>query len=203
MIRITETNNLKFDLVQVGEIKGTQITKNQYVPGRIYYLNVSVPKTDLNQEEVQFLSNGKDYYDIKPVGLCLYHENWKEFSIFINFKVIPPLILNNLINSYFNIIKQYGYPSLLDKENKLIDLEKRSNLDLPFYFITSKQLSDLVGIKLSYSINKYKVENIITANLIDWDKIGFLINSRVTFDGILPFPPNIEKIYNTFVEETQ
>ena len=197
-----EKNNGQYAYEQITEMVGVSQSRGQYLPGRIYSLAIQSPFANLREEEVALLNNGRQYYDINPVGLNLYTENFKEVTVFLNFRVIPPNVLAKLLEGYYYFSSRNGMQKLF-KEGKLIDLKERSLLDQPFYFIPPSILTKLLGLaNLNYAINKYNNDQIISAKLIDWDHFGMLVNPKVSTRGLYPDPINIASIYEDFVQNS-
>jgi hypothetical protein len=196
-----EKNNGRFSYSEVAA-KGISQTRGQYLPGRIYSLRIQSPVANLTEDVVYELSGGRNYYDLNPFGLSLFTENFKEVSVFINFKVIPPNILSKLLEAYYYFASKNGLQNLY-REGKLIDLKERSLLDQRFYLMPPSILVQILGLQsLGYAINKYNNDQIIEATLIDWDQFGMMVNPRVSTQGLYPEPVNIAAVYEDFVENS-
>lgn len=196
-----EKNNGRFSLTEVA-MDGIPQNRGQYLPGRIYSLQIQSPVANLNEDAVMELNNGRAYYDLNPIGLNLFTENFKEVSVFINFKVIPPNILSKLLEGYYYFASKNGMTNLY-REGKLIDLKERSLLDQRFYMVPPSLLVQIMGLaSLNYAINKYNNDQIIGARLIDWDKFGMLVNPKVSTIGLYPEPINIASVYEDFVQNS-
>lgn len=198
-----EKNDGRFTFEQVVEKVGIEVPAGQLLPGRIYSLVVESPVLDLNEETISQINFGRDYYDLAPIGLNLYTNNFKEISLFLNFKVIPPNVLNKLLEAHRYFCGKNGLANLYDSNKNLIDLKKRNNLDQRLYFTPSKILSDMLGLEsLNYAINKYDNELIKSRRLIDWDDIGMLVNLAKSTTGIFPQPANLQRIYENFLQSS-
>lgn len=196
-----EKNNGRFSFSEIAA-NGIPQTRGQYLPGRIYSLKIQSPVANLNEEAVMTLNNGRRYYDLNPVGLSLFTENFKEISVFINFKVIPSNILNKILEGYYYFASKNGMANLF-REGKLIDIKERSLLDQRFYLVPPALLTQIMGLaSLNYAINKYNNDQIIEARLIDWDQFGMLVNPRISTLGLYPEPINIASVYEDFVENS-
>ena len=198
-----EKNNGESNLIQVAAELGKTPNLILPLPGRIYSLRIKSPLPDLNEETVPLINFNRQYYDLNPVGLCLYNENFRQVCLFLNFKVIPPQILRKLLEAYYELSKQNGLTSLYNQQGELISLEKRQLLDKRFYFLTSTILSNLLGLKsLNYAINKYDTSLIEGIKLIDWDNYGKLVNAKITDIGFYPKPFNVNDMFNAFIESS-
>ena len=66
--------------------------------------------------------------------------------------------------------------------------------------ITPSLISELSGAdNLYYAINKYSMDDISSARLIDWNQFGMLVNPRLSDRGLLPSPINLAKVYEDFL----
>jgi hypothetical protein len=64
-------------------------------------------------------------------------------------------------------------------------------------------LSQIVGAdNLNYAINKYRIDEIAEARLIDWDQFGMLVNPKISTRGIFPDPINMERVFTDFIENS-
>ena len=196
-----EKNNGRFSYSEIAA-SGIPQTRGQYLPGRIYSLKIQSPIPNLNEETVPLINGGRQYYDLNPVGLNLFTENFKEVSVFINFKVIPPNILSKLLEGFYYFASKNGLQNLY-RDGKLIDLKERSLIDQRFYLMPPSILVQILGLQsLSYAINKYNNDQIIEATLIDWDQFGMLVNPKVSTTGLFPEPFNIATVYEDFVQNS-
>lgn len=197
-----EKNNGRFSYEELASELGIAQTRGQYLPGRIYSLNIQSPAANLDEETVNLLTNGKGYYDLNPIGLSLFTDNFKEITVFLNFRVIPPNILSKILEGYYYFAGKNGLANLF-KDGKLIDIKERSLMDQRFYFIPPSIIVQLLGLaSLNYAINKYNNDQIISARLIDWDQLGMLVNPKVSARGIFPEPANIARVYEDFVQNS-
>jgi len=197
-----EKNNGTSTLYQVAMDKGIVQTRPQVLPGRFYQLKAVSPVVDLNERVVPIISDGKPYYDLYPLGLMLYHDNWKETALILNLKVIPPQAAAKILEAYYAFAMSSGLTNLY-RDGKLIPLEERRTLDLRFYMIPPGLLARLVGANnFNYAINKYNMDLIAEARLIDWDNFGKLIKPRFTSMGLFPETINLQEIYEDFITNT-
>jgi hypothetical protein len=194
-----EKNNGQYTLEQVSENVGIIQNRAQFIPGRFYSFKIASQVPNLNEQNVPFLNDGKPYLDLRPCGLALFHENWKETALILNLKVIPTPVCAKLMEAYYAFSSQNGMPSLF-KEGELIDLTERRLLDKKFYFVTTTILSQIIGVSnLNYSINKYNIDTIAEARLIDWDNFGMLVRPRVSQVGLFPNTLSIVEIFEQFI----
>jgi hypothetical protein len=195
-------NNGAYSLNEVGTLFGTPVSINQFLPGRFYSLKAESPLPVLNENSVSLINDGKDYYDLSPVGLVLFHENWKEKTLMLNLKVIPTAFSKKILEAYYFLALQNGFSKIFDQEGILKPLEERLLLDQRFYFVTPSVISEFLGVQsLGYAINKYSTESILEAKLIDWNQFGMLINPRISNSGLFPEPANLEEIWDTFLKK--
>ena len=192
-------NNSTASLFEVVQSVGIPQSRDQIIPGRMYGFSVMSPVNDLNPRTVSEINNGRIYYDLNPVGLVLFHQRFKEFSLILNLKVIPPAISSKLLEWYYSFSIQNGLDKYY-KDGSLIPLDQRRLLDQRFQLITPSDLSTLTGVdNLNYAINKYNMDYVAEARLIDWDNFGQLIRPKPTTHGIFPDPVNLGKIYEDFI----
>lgn len=193
-------NNGQKSLYSVADTVGIVQNRSQFIPGRFYSLKISTSVPEITEDLVPLLNDKKRYLDLNPCGLCLYHENWQSSALVLDLKVIPNRISQKFLESFYEFSKINGLQDLFDKEGKLIPLEQRRLLDKRFYMIPPTILSQLVGaVNLNYAINKYSIDQIIEARLIDWDQYGMLVNPAVEYRGLYPQPANITRIYEDFI----
>lgn len=194
-----EKNNGSLTFEQVAE-QGNVATKFNLLPGRFYYFNIAPPMVDLNDESGDSYTRGKRYFNIQPIGLVFFHENWKETAIILDLRVIPPAIADKLLNIYWNFSLQNGLANLYDSKGDLRPLADRQIIDQRFYMITPSLLAGLVGAdNLYYAINKYSMDDIMSARLIDWDKFGLLVKPQLSERGLLPENVDLAKVYEDFL----
>ena len=195
-------NNGSLPLNGVAQEYGIVQNRGQVIPGRFYSFRTQSPVPNLNEETVHLIS-GKNYLDLNPVGLLLFHDNWKETALVLNLKVMPPRASAKILEAYWNFSQLNGLNNLFDREGNLRPLEERRLIDNRFYLITPTALSTILGVNsLSYAINKYNLDHVLEARLIDWDNFGQLINPKLTVDGLYPDPINLEKVYEDFLTNT-
>jgi hypothetical protein len=197
-----EKNNGTQTLERVAESIGISQTRLQVIPGRFYSFKVKSPIPNLTRESIQ-LNFKKPYYDVSPTGLLFFHDNWKETAILLNLKIIPPSIGAKILEAYWNFSKMNGLASLFDREGALISLEQRRLIDQKFYLLTPSIFSNILGANnLNYAINKYNMDDILDAKLIDWDNFGMLIKPLASTTGLFPNPINLSKVYEDFLTNT-
>jgi hypothetical protein len=156
----------------------------------------------LNEEYVYALT-GKKYLDLNPVGLLLFHDNWKETALVLNLKVMPPRASAKILEAYWKFSQLNGLNNLFDKDGNLRPIEERRLIDQRFYLITPTALSAVLGVNnLNYAINKYDMDQVLEARLIDWDRFGMLVNPTLTVDGLYPDPIDLAKVYEDFLTNT-
>lgn len=195
-------NNGQYSFEQVSREYGILQNRNQIRPGRFYSLKTVSPVPNLTEAVIPSISYGKDYYDLSPVGLLLFHEKWSDVPIILNLRVIPPTVCAKLLEAYYYISSQNGLDTLF-KEGKLIPLEERQLIDKKFYLITTTILSQLIGLNnLNYAINKYNVDDIAEARLIDWDNFGMLVQPKQSAIGIFPDPLNLVRVFEKFISNS-
>jgi len=161
--------------------------------------------SQLTNDTVPLLNNGRPYYDIDPIGLCLYYEGWaqSESILMLNLKVIPPAICDKLLEAYYNFAMLNGLKSLYSSKGELLPSSERSGLDQPFYLVPPTILANSIGAtNLNYAINKYNINNIISVKLIDWDNLGMLVKPRLSSRGLYPEPFNFEIMYDQFIKNS-
>lgn len=197
-----EKNNGSMTYARVAEEVGISQNRLQMIPGRFYALKTMVPTPDINEEFVRYW-NKRNYLDLNPVGLLLFHDNWKETNLILNLKVIPPVALNRILEAYWEFSLPNGLSNLFKQDGTLISLDERRLIDQRFYLITPKTLSNVLGIdNLNYAINKYDMDYVLEARLIDWDNYGMLVNPQLSPDGLYPDPINITKVFEDFLENS-
>jgi len=193
-------NNGQTSLYSVADSVGIVQNRSKFIPGRFYSLTVSADSPNLTEDVVPLLNDRKPYLDINPCGFCIYHDNWQTTALILNLKVIPNRINQRLLEAFYEFAKLNGLSDLFDRDGTLIPLAQRLLLDKRFYMIPPKILSQLVGAtNLNYAINKYSIDQIIEARLIDWDQYGMLVNPLVEYRGIYPQPANLSRIYEDFI----
>jgi len=195
-------NNGSLPLNVVAQQFGILQTRGQVIPGRFYSLKTFVQTPDITAEFVQ-LHNKRNYIDLNPVGLLLFHDNWKETALVLNLKVMPPRASAKILEAYWKFSNLNGLGNLFNKDGQLLPLEERRLIDNRFYLITPTALSTILGVNnLNYAINKYNMDQVLEARLIDWDNFGMLVNPALTLDGLYPDPINLAKVYEDFLTNT-
>lgn len=195
-------NNGTLPLNVVAKNFGILQTRNEVIPGRFYSLMTRAEVPSLTEEIVYEIS-GKNYLDLNPIGLLLFHDNWKETALILNLKVMPPRASAKILEAYWRFSQLNGLNALFDKDGKLRPIEERRLIDQRFYLITPTALSMILGVKnLNYAINKYSMDQVLEARLIDWDNFGMLVNPTLTVDGLYPDPINLAKVYEDFLTNT-
>ena len=188
-------NDGQYTLPQVADSFGIVQTRAQFIPGRFYSLKVISTTPNLNENAIPLLNDGKPYLDLNPCGLALVHENWRERALLLNLRVIPSSILPKILEAYYRFALQNGLANLF-ADGKLIPLEERRLIDQRFYTVTPSQM----GLNLNFAINKYNMDAVAEARLIDWDNFGMLIRPRFSQVGIFPEGLNMEGIFETILE---
>lgn len=196
-------NNGSRTLLEVAQEFGIPQNRAQFIPGRIYSLKIVSQVPDITPEIVPILSEGKLYFDLNPVGLVLFHENWKETAIILNLKVLPPAVNVKLLESYYRFASINGLTQVFDKEGNLLPLDSRRLLDLRFYMVPPTLLSTISGLSsINYAINKYNIDQIAESRIIDWDQFGMLVNPKLTTFGLFPDPINLEAVFEDFIQNS-
>lgn len=197
-----EKNNGQLPLHLVGQEVGLLQEKSQIVPGRFYSFKTISPVAVLNEATVPTLTRGRRYYDLMPTGLLLYHDNWQQTLLVLNLKVMPAPIGAKLLEAYYALASQNGLSDLF-KEGKLLPIEQRRLLDKRFYLFPPSLLAQLIGAtNLDYAINKYKIEDIVEARLIDFDQFGKLVRPQFSTLGLFPETLNMELVFEEFIEKS-
>ncbi|CAB4175511.1 hypothetical protein UFOVP1247_193 [uncultured Caudovirales phage] len=195
-------NNGTLPLNVVAQEFGITQNRGQVIPGRFYSFKTTVQVPAITEEFVQ-IHNKRNYLDLNPVGLLLFHDNWKETALVLNLKVMPPRAAAKILEAYWQFSQLNGLNNLFDKDEQLLPLEERRLIDNRFYLITPTALSTILGVNnLNYAINKYNMDHVMEAKLIDWDNFGMLINPTLTTDGLYPDPINLAKVFDDFLTNT-
>lgn len=195
-------NNGALPLNVVAQNFGVAQSRGQVIPGRFYSFKTRSEFPSLTEELVYAIS-GKNYLDLNPVGLLLFHDNWKETALVLNLKVMPPRASAKILEAYWRFSQLNGLSNLFDTDGNLRSIEERRLIDQRFYLITPTALSTILGVKnLNYAINKYSMDQVLEAKLIDWDNFGMLVNPTLTVDGLYPDPINLAKVYEDFLTNT-
>lgn len=58
-----------------------------------------------------------------------------------------------------------------------------------------------MGIDLNFAINKYNMDAVAEARLIDWDNFGMLVRPRFSQVGFFPEELNMQGIFETITEK--
>ncbi len=192
-------NNGKSSLQAVANSIGLRQNRSQLLPGRFFSFKIQSPSPILSPEVILKYTGGKSYLDLNPTGLVLFHENWKETLLVLNLKAIPPAVAQKLLQAYWYFSGPNGLYELF-KEDTLIDLEERRLIDKRFYLITPTILRQLIGLNnINLAINKYNIDDIMEARLIDWDQFGELINPIPSTFGMFPEGISLESLYSDFI----
>ena len=202
-----EKNNGRLTFEQVaseidesGKLKSKPIDRFNLLPGRFYYFDIVPPAADFDEEFIALYTRGKRYLDLNPTGLVFFHENWKESAIILDLRVIPPPVAEKILQIYWNFSLKNGLANLYDNKGDLRPFEERQIIDQQFYMITPSLLAELSGAdNLYYAINKYSMDDIISARLIDWDRFGTLVNPRLSERGLLPENVSLARVYEDFL----
>lgn len=192
----------KMTFSEVANEYGIDQNLASFLPGRFYSLKIQPTSPDLNEMLIPEINDGKPYYDVNPTGLVLFHENWKEQTLVLNLRVLPPRVSDGLLRMYYEFSKKNGLINLYEKD-ELKPLNERKLLDQRFYMVTPSMLSDMLRIhNLDYAINKYNTDSIMEAKLIDWDNFGMLVNPTITPKGFFPIPFNIVRVFEEFLQKS-
>lgn len=194
-----EKNNGQFDLTQVAETFGVIQRRDQFIPGRFYSLNIVSNVPNLTEEIVPQLASGKPYYDLRPFGLVLFHDNWKETTLILNLRTMPIPVSAKLLEAYYEFSAKNGFQNLY-RDGKLMPLTERKLIDQRFYLVNTTILSQTIGFSnLNYSINKYNIDDIAEARLIDWDNFGMMVRPRFSQIGLFPDNLSMERVFEEFI----
>lgn len=198
-----EKNNGQLSLLQVAEEHGTPQPRNAILPGRFYALKIISPTPSLGESQVKIISEGKPYYDVMPVGLSLYYENWNSTGVvlMLNLRVMPTSASSFLLESYYRKFASiFGLQNLF-KEGELIPLEERNKPGANQAFYFTPAFFNGLGKDLNFVINKYKIDQIAEAKLIDWDKFGWMVKPKFSGTGLFPENLNIVEVFETVNEK--
>jgi hypothetical protein len=89
------------------------------------------------------------------------------------------------------------YKNLIELFNAINSLNKRKDDD--FFKIFRDNFTYNKDLILTYIVNKYNIDDIISAKLIDWDNFGQLINPRISTYGFFPDPINMAEVFEDFL----
>lgn len=196
-------NNGSLTLEAVAQEHGIVQSRAQIIPGRFYSFRTEAPSVNLNEEFVKSYTR-KNYLDLNPVGLLLFHENWKELNLVLNLKAMPPSASAKVLEAYWRFSQMNDLAKVFDHSTgDLIPLDMRRLIDCRFYLITPSALSGILGIdNLNYAINKYNMDQVLETRLIDWDQFGMLVNPKVSTYGLFPDPINMQKVFDDFLKNS-
>lgn len=197
-----EKNDGRYSLYDVSFQVGIRQEKPQVIPGRFYSFKTVSPVPVLTENSVPELTRGRRYYDLMPTGLLLYHDNWQQTLLMLNLKVMPAQIAAKLLEAYYALSSQNGLGDLF-RDGKLLPIEQRRLLDKRFYLFPPSLLAQLIGASnLDYAINKYKIEDVVEARLIDFDQFGLLVRPKFSTLGLFPETLNMELVFEEFIEKS-
>lgn len=188
------TNRRERNFSQSMALYGTDIGRNNIMPGHYYTFDVQIPnfnnewipnsEEEWKKEPELFITN-RQYFDLNPTGLLFAHPNWKETALILNLKVMPPNHRAALIMAHINLIEEnLDRLGVWDDDMKLASIRDRKAMNLPMFGITPRTLEQLTGFKLGYAINGYKLNKITRAKLMDWDHIGELPHASIDTTGM-------------------
>lgn len=204
------TNRSERSFTEISNLYGLSIPRNQIIPGYFYSFKI-IPDFNLNENLIpkyheEWLNNpttfitDKQYYDLNPIGLLFFNDNFDKIAIILNLKILPPLYRIKLLATYYFLTKKFIHS--LYKDSKLIPYNERGNLNIPFYSITQSILKEVSEINFNYAINKYRMEIIQEVKLIDWDNFGELPLAKIDDSNILfANTYNLLDIFNIFEEK--
>lgn len=176
---------------------GIKVNRNEILPGHYYSLVhtiISVEGFNQNwipnneneyKENPEAYITNRPYVDMNPIGLAFYHDKWKENALMLNLKVIPPKYRAALVMTHINIIKESLDRIGAFEEGKLLSLNERKAINLPMYKITPSILEQVSGIKIGYAMSGYKLDKVVEARMLDWDKIGEVPLANIETRGIM------------------
>jgi len=204
------TNKGERTFGQVAAISGIRVQTPEMRPGHFYsfeavYSNLNEYKIPRDKEEwskhpENFVTE-KQYVDVNPCGILLYHDNWKQHALVLDLKILPPVIRLKVLKGFYIITEKYL--DKLYKDGKLLPFKDREKLILPFYGITVSMLQEVTRTKLNYSINKYNMEDIRNVQFIDWNVFGELPFANVDDRGVFLAPNyiTIDDVFEQFEEK--
>lgn len=187
------TNKRERTFSQVFFEFGESIPITSILPGHFYSFSnspqmnitedfIPVDSSEFSKYPEKYITE-KQYIDLNPIGLVLYHENWRQRVLIVNLKVIPPIFRAKLLAAYYFIAEKFITNLYLGE--KLIPFNERGTLNLPFYGISQSVLQQVSGLNLNYSINKYRIEELNNARFLDWDQFGELPFANIEDRGLL------------------
>lgn len=183
-----EKNNGALDLLQVAEEFGILQPKGKVLPGRFHALKIASPIPSLEESQVNAIADGKPYYDLMPVGLTLFHENWNSSGVvlMLNLRVMPPATSAYLLESYYRgFASKFGLENLFNN-GKLLSLEERESFFANQAFYFTPAFFERLGKNVNFVINKYRIDQIVENRLIDWDNFGMLVKPKISRRAIFP-----------------
>jgi hypothetical protein len=190
------TNNAERDFSQILEEHGSRIPKNQIFPGMYYSFQIPVPgfnprwvpdsEEDYRKNPDAFITD-RQYYDLIPFGPVFLHEKWNEIALQLNIKILPPQIRLKVIMAHVNLIKEdldrIGFFSE-DKEESYMSPVEIAKAGLRMSTVTPSNIESIVGVKLGYAINAYRIERINNPKILEWYKIGEIPKARIDARGL-------------------
>ena len=214
------SNRAERTISQVFEQSGTSVNRGEMIPAYFYSLSIEIPNineswiprsTQEYRENPEGYITEKQYFDLNPCGLMLHHERWREFSILVNLKPIPPIYRAKLLAVYYTLarplIEKLYYSERVDgnEVEKLLPFKERGTRHLPFYGISQDMLQAASGLNLNYSINKYNLEAVRNARILDWDKFGELPFAAIDSRAMMTAPNigSIADIFDRFEQKQQ
>lgn len=200
MIKLEDivTNNRERNFSQSIEEYGVMVGRNDILPGHYYSFDVPIPNFNENwiprskdewEENPSAYITNRNYYDMNPVGLVFFHDNWKNVALMLNLKVIDPRRRSNIIMTHLNMIEDnLDRLYVFDKDEETIPFKDRRGMNLPLFRIAPSHLETRTGMKLGYAISGYKLDKISRARLLDWDHIGELPMANIDQRGLAMSP---------------
>lgn len=185
---------------------GRLVDRTDVIPGHYYSFDYPVPnfkrewipdsREEWKEDKEAYLTD-KQHYNMNPIGLTFFHDNWQQQVLLLDIKIIPPKYRAALIMAHINIIKES-----LDKLNafskgKITPLSERKKMNLSLHRITPSILEQYSGIKIGYAITGLKLDKVMRATLLDWDKVGELPLANIDTRG-LEFSPRTFDVSSIF-----
>lgn len=175
---------------------GVSVSRSNLLPGHYYMLELNIPNfnqswipksmEDWKDAPDSYITN-KEYYDLRPVGPVFYHNDWGKNALILNLKVIHPKYRVAIINAHLNLIEQ-SLNQINAFSDDIVGFDNRGTLNLPMFRVTPSMLQDLTGFKLNWAISGYKLDNISSVKLMDWNNIGELPFSNIDTRGLVLSP---------------
>ena len=206
------TNRAERTFSQVFEEYGVPMNRGEIIPGHFYSFSIEIPNlneswiprsTQEYRENPEGYITEKQYFDLNPCGLMLHHERWREFAIMINIKSISPILRAKFLAAHYQVAKPIVQKMYFEStENgktveQLLPFKERGTKNAPLYGISQDLLQTVTGLNLNYSINKYNLEAVRNARLLDWDRFGELPFAAIESRGMM-MAPNIGTILDIF-----